>query len=306
VEAEILRHLARVDEQRLWADAAYSSLAAYCMGHLGYSEQMAYKRIRVARLSREIPEILDAIAAGRATVCGLCAVASYVTAQNAAEWIAKIAGKTKRAIEELAAVARVEAGRPAPAPRPMIRALPTPAPKPAPTLPTHSPRPSPQPTPPPANHGSRPAPPAATEVLHRLAVTVTTAVRAKLDRAVALLKHAVPSGDLGAVIERALDALIAATEKRRFGAGSARRAAKSKARTRRIPASVRREVFERDGGACAYVDPEGRRCGCAQGVELHHVVPFARGGANTAENLRMYCRAHNQRQGERDFGPRAR
>jgi 5-methylcytosine-specific restriction endonuclease McrA len=143
-------------------------------------------------------------------------------------------------------------------------------------------------------------------VLHRLAVTVTTAVRAKLDRAVALMRHAVPSGDLGAVIERALDALIATTEKRRFGAGSARRAAKSNVRTRRIPTSVRRAVFERDGGACVYVDAEGRRCGCTQGVELHHVIPYARGGANTAENSRVYCRAHNQRQGVRDFGPRAR
>jgi hypothetical protein len=84
------------------------------------------------------------------------------------------------------------------------------------------------------------------------------------------MRHAVPSGDLGAVIERALDALIAATEKRRFGAASARRAAKSNVRTRRIPTSVRRAVFERDGGACAYVDAEGRRCGCTQGVELHH------------------------------------
>jgi 5-methylcytosine-specific restriction endonuclease McrA len=39
-------------------------------------------------------------------------------------------------------------------------------------------------------------------------------------------------------------------------------------------------------------------------VELHHVVPFAMGGAHSAENLRVYCRAHNQRQSERDFGPR--
>jgi 5-methylcytosine-specific restriction endonuclease McrA len=39
-------------------------------------------------------------------------------------------------------------------------------------------------------------------------------------------------------------------------------------------------------------------------VELHHVVPFAMGGAHSAENLRVYCRVHNQRQGERDFGPR--
>jgi hypothetical protein len=148
VEAEILRHLGEVDAQGLWADAAYSSLAAYCMEHLGYSEQMAYKRIRVARLSREIPAVLQAVAEGRATVCGLCTVASLVTADNAGDWMAKIAGKTKREIEALAALARVEAGRPAPAPRNTLRALPTrPAPAgasapPTPTLllPPNSPR----------------------------------------------------------------------------------------------------------------------------------------------------------------------
>jgi 5-methylcytosine-specific restriction endonuclease McrA len=139
-------------------------------------------------------------------------------------------------------------------------------------------------------------------VLHRLSVTVSAAVKAKLERASALLRHAVPKGDIGAILERALDVLIATTEKRRFGAGVQRGTSKAKARTRRIPAKVRREVFERDGGTCAYVDAAGKRCGCAEGVELHHVMPFARGGANSAENLRVYCRTHNQRQGERDFG----
>jgi hypothetical protein len=322
VEAEILRHLGEVDAQGLWADAAYSSLAAYCMGHLGYSEQMAYKRIRVVRLSREIPGILRAIAEGRATVCGLCTVASLVTADNAGDWMAKIAGKTKREIEALAALARVEAGRPAPAPRNTLRALPTlPASAgasapPAPTLllPPNSPRGGDSPR---LDDSPRPTPVVPNEVLHRLSVTLSAATRAKLERAQALLRHAVPNGDPATILDRALDALIAATEQRRFGAGARRKAAstltlpatlptgtKERRRRRAIPAAVRRAVFERDGGACAFVDAAGKRCGCTSAVELHHVVPFAMGGAHSAENLRVYCRAHNQRQGERDFGPR--
>jgi 5-methylcytosine-specific restriction endonuclease McrA len=127
----------------------------------------------------------------------------------------------------------------------------------------------------------------------------------------------VPNGDPATILDRALDALIATTEQRRFGAGARRKAAstltlpatlpagtKERRRSRAIPATVRREVFERDGGACAFVDAGGKRCGCTSAVELHHVVPFAMGGAHSAENLRVYCRAHNQRQGERDFGPR--
>lgn len=38
-------------------------------------------------------------------------------------------------------------------------------------------------------------------------------------------------------------------------------------RGRAIPASVRREVFERDGGRCAFADREGRRCQSAWQVD---------------------------------------
>jgi hypothetical protein len=315
--------LAEVDVGGLRADPAFSSLAAYRMGHLGYSEQMAYKRIRVARLSLAVPGILEGVAAGEATVCGLCTVASLVTRENCREWIAKIAGKTKREIEELAANARMEAGRVAPAPGNTLRALParreteqaSAPPSAGLLLSPSSPRGNDSPR---GNNSPRPAPVAQSEVLHRLSVTLSAATKAKLDRARALLRHAVPSGDVAAVLDRALDALIAVTEKRRFGVGAKRRAVRSatlpaalpggpaqpRRRSRAIPAEVRRAVFERDGGACVFVDGAGRRCGTTSGVELHHVLPFALGGAHTAENLRVYCRAHNQRQGERDFGPR--
>jgi hypothetical protein len=243
--------------------------------------------------------------------------------------MAQIAGKTKREIEALAAAARVEAGRPAPAPRNTLRALPTcreragasAQPAPALLLPSSAPRGTDSPRGADSPRGTdspRPAPAAPREVLHRLSVTLSAATTAKLERAQALLRHAVPNGDVGDILDRALDALIAATEKRRFGAGARRKAARSatlpaalpagtkkgRRRSRAIPAAVRRAVFERDGGACAFVDAQGRRCGCTSGVELHHVVPFAMGGAHAADNLRVYCRAHNQRQGERDFGAR--
>ena len=73
-------------------------------------------------------------------------------------------------------------------------------------------------------------------------------------------------------------------------------------RGRGIPAAVRRAVRERDGGRCAYVDERGQRCRETALLELHHEVPFARGGPATVENLRLRCRAHNALAAERDFG----
>jgi hypothetical protein len=73
-------------------------------------------------------------------------------------------------------------------------------------------------------------------------------------------------------------------------------------RYRYYPAAVRRAVYLRDGRQCTYVSPEGRRCRARRCLELDHVEPFATGGEATIENLRLRCRAHNQRYAREYFG----
>jgi 5-methylcytosine-specific restriction endonuclease McrA len=74
--------------------------------------------------------------------------------------------------------------------------------------------------------------------------------------------------------------------------------------SRHIPASVRRAVFDRDGGRCRYVDASGRRCPERDRLEYHHRHPFGVGGGHRPENLCLMCRAHNALAAEHDFGPR--
>ena len=73
-------------------------------------------------------------------------------------------------------------------------------------------------------------------------------------------------------------------------------AATPRSGTRRaIPARVKREVWQRDGGECSFVDPDsGRRCGSRFLLEIDHVVPYAVGGTHDAGNLRVYCGAHHR------------
>jgi hypothetical protein len=73
-------------------------------------------------------------------------------------------------------------------------------------------------------------------------------------------------------------------------------------RSRYVPASVRREVWARDGGQCAFIGTDGR-CPERAWLEFHHVVPYADGGATNAANLQLRCRAHNHHEGELMFGP---
>ena len=49
VEAELIAHIAEVDERRLYAREATSSMFAYCTERLHLSEGEAYLRIQVAR-----------------------------------------------------------------------------------------------------------------------------------------------------------------------------------------------------------------------------------------------------------------
>jgi 5-methylcytosine-specific restriction endonuclease McrA len=68
-----------------------------------------------------------------------------------------------------------------------------------------------------------------------------------------------------------------------------------------VPAAVRRAVWNRDGGRCAFVG-SGGRCDESAFLEFHHVIPFAAGGPTTTENLELRCRAHNAYEAALDFG----
>ena len=79
------------------------------------------------------------------------------------------------------------------------------------------------------------------------------------------------------------------------------RAARRK-RSRYIPRPLRRAVFERDGYRCTHLSPQGHRCSETSRLELHHLVPFAKGGEHTLAGLTVRCQAHNLHDAVLDFG----
>ena len=70
VEAELLVHLAEIDERKLYLDCALPSMFAFCVEELGFSEDAAYYRIHVARAGRQMPAIIDAIRTGKIHLAG--------------------------------------------------------------------------------------------------------------------------------------------------------------------------------------------------------------------------------------------
>ena len=135
-----------------------------------------------------------------------------------------------------------------------------------------------------------------------LRLTMSQQLHDKLRYAQELLGHAMPSGDIAAVLERALDEFIAKQEKSKFAATEKPRAARGSKNPRHIPAAVKRAVWERDHGRCTFVSDDGHRCDARKLLEYDHVQPVARGGTSTVDGLRLRCRAHNQLEAERTFG----
>src|SRR5580704_7966801 len=61
---EVVAHLAEADRRDLLEERGFPSLFIYCVQELGYSEAAAYYRIRAARISRRLPQVLVVLRTG--------------------------------------------------------------------------------------------------------------------------------------------------------------------------------------------------------------------------------------------------
>src|SRR5262245_42291930 len=263
--AELIRSLVEFDARRLYLREGCSSLFTYCTQVLHLSEGSAYNRIETARAARRYPKVLEALDCGDVTLTEVRLLAPHLTAANHEELLRAARHKSRQQIEEL-----IASINPRPAVATIIRrAVVTPL---APER-------------------------------YMLQVTLTRETHDKLRRAQALARHAIADGDIASILDRALTLLIDRLERRRFAHAASPRpnADQAAASGRHIPAGVKRAVWQRDEGRCAFVGRMGRCCETAF-LEFHHVAPYAAGGAATADNIQLRCRAHNQYEARVFFG----
>ena len=297
--ARLIASLMELDSRKLYLGEGCSSLFTYCTQVLRLSEHAAYGRIAAAGRST-VSDHFTLLADGSLNLTTVCLLAPHLTPDNHRELLTAATHKSKREVEHLVATIS-----PQPDPPTSVRRLPTP--KIAQRVPSIEP---PQPRlEPPAPAMCRPATPEPAIVAplaperYKVQFTVSRETYEKLRRAQELLRHTVPNGDPGAIFDRALTVLLAEVEKQKCGATARPRGARPAASSsRRIPAAVKREVWARDGGRCAFVGVNGR-CTERGFLEYHHVQPFADGGLSVAQNLQLRCRAHNAYEAEQWFGP---
>ena len=275
----------------------YPSLFEFCVRDLKFAESTAYQRVNAAKLARTRPEILSLLADGSINLTNLCLIATRL--EEHPSLLERIVGKRKREVEELVA----SLGVPREVPDRM-RSL-------APALPVKHEAslfyaPSPREIAPffaPAQASAQDAPALEPRMEFRFAAgpLFVDAV----ERLRASLWHKYPAGRLEDLLYEAASDFLARRDSAREPRTATRRNAPScPPRSRRIPAAVRRAVWNRDAGRCSFSGSAGR-CGESRGLELDHVKPWALGGrSDQASNLRLLCRAHNQTEAIRIFGKR--
>ena len=308
--------IAEIDARQVYREAGYPSAVTYCMAELELSKKAALHRIHVGRVAWRLPAILAALTEGRLHLTAVSMLAAHLTEDNVDELVAVAEGMTKHEIRQLIAKRFPR--------RDLFNATEvlsseslllgagedTAAFNGAETQRRLDGVGSTCAQPEPEERERRPdgvrvaAPIQLPPPRFPLKLSLRQETHEKLRHARDLLGHQVPSGDVAEVLDRALDALITTLEKRKFGATDRPRAGKPRkaAKSRYIPAEVRRAVHARDGGQCTFTNDTGKRCPARKLLEFDHIVEFARGGQSTADNIRLRCRAHNQLTAERTYG----
>ena len=337
--------LGEVEVRKLHLQQGYASLFLYCTEVLRFSESEAYHRIHAAHTIRRFPETLKMLQAGELTLTTVKLLSPHLTLENYPSLLASASRKTKREVEalvatlapqpdvvtmvrrlpvataasrmtgELAASTRVD-GTTAGSASDATAGI-------SPDSAVETAQANAGPVQEEQHSGGPPrwqpapraflAPVSADRYLLRLTITAET--HTKLRYAQNLARHSVPSGDLATILDRALTLFVRDLERVKFARTDRARPRRrnvdvratlgSDATGRRIPADIRREVWHRDGGRCTFVGPAGR-CQATSFLEFHHILPFAAGGPATAGNLTLRCRAHNQYEADRYFGPDGR
>jgi hypothetical protein len=262
--AALIVHLAEFDARRLFEGAGYSSLFRYGRKVLHLSEDAVYSRIKTARAARRYPVIVNRLESGALSLTTVRLLAPRLTPENHQELLAAASGKGKQAVEELLARRFPQPDVPA-----RVRKVPS-----RPVTPELEVSPAGAPTPntcPPVSDGAPlaaaaaaaagpetplllPVPAAARPVVRPLAperyeirFTASAETREKLRIAQDLLGHAIPSGDLAQVFDRALTLLVADLSRRKFAATARPRRSRGQSdESRNVPAEVKRLVAARD------------------------------------------------------------
>ena len=313
--ADFLVALADFDRRRLWVELGYSSLFYYLHRELGLSKGASHYRKVAAELVERVPEIVEPLRDGRLCLTSVVEVAKVLTPANREEILPRFFHRSKREAMEVTAELRPDLAPPkrdvvtkvCAAPAAAVTELPAPAGPLAPAVHLANLPDANSGTEPrvlmshPQPHASRDLAVPLTADLRRFHVSVSRRFMEKLDAARAALSHSRPTATNEEILEAGLDLVLAQQAKRKGIVEKPRKEAPA-AKPDQLPAHVKRAVWVRDGGRCQWPVHSGGVCGSTLRVQYDHIVPRARGGPATVDNIRILCAHHNLLAARQAFG----
>jgi 5-methylcytosine-specific restriction endonuclease McrA len=283
----VISFIDEINSRKLHLRRGYSSLHEYCVKVLKYSDGGAYRRIKAMRLIQDLPETRKAIESGKLNLTTASqlqqVIENKVKSHNPLaqveklELFYKLEGRSKREVEQTIAkvcpevVNRSESQR------------------------------------------------FITCDMVEKTLVISQRLNEKIERLKSLRAH--ENKDLAHILEelidrelKRVDPLVKTSKLTRdqslpktrgpiAGASPEKlpsdtkksNAALSPTRSRYVPAKVKKEVWMKSEGKCAYVDPLTRNtCNSTHFLQIDHIIPFAKGGPTAGENLRLLCANHNQ------------
>ena len=311
--ADFLLALADFDRRRLWVELGYSGLFMFLHRELGLSKGASHYRKVAAELIQRVPQIVEPLRDGRLCITSIVEVAKVVTPENQGEVLPRFFHRSKREAMEVTAELRPD---PAPPKRDVVTKVCA-----APVAAASAPRVAAGELErsvqlenlPDANSGSerrvmmsqpresRDLAVPLTADLRRFHVNVSRRFLEKLEAAHAALSHSRPNATNEETLEAGLD-LVLAQQAKRKGMVEKPRKESPPAKPDHLPAHVKRAVWVRDGGRCQWRIESGGICGSTYRVQFDHIIPRARGGPSTVENVRLACAHHNDLAARQAFG----
>jgi hypothetical protein len=308
---ELVAHLAALDSRAaLYAAQGYGSFFSHCTQALHLSEDAACNRIEAARACRRFPVILDLLSSGEVSLTAVRLLGRHLTPANHQAVLDRAKGRSRQQIEILIAELAPRPDVPTSVRRLPASTVPSVAASAPATSTSSEPAVAAGPSPAALVPASRPIIQPTAPERYRVQFTIGQDTHEKLRRLQALLRREIPDGDPAAIFDRAVTLLLEKVENKKLGAATKPRPravirpGTDRPISRDAPRAVKRVVWRRDAGQCAYVAPDGRRCSEKTFLEFHHVQPYALKGPPTVENIALRCWRHNQYEAELVFGPR--
>jgi hypothetical protein len=272
----LLHHFREIERRRLYCDYKYGSLHKMLVGYYGYSDDEAYRRVSAMRLLKELPEVEEKINSGELSLSHLGLAQSFfqkeakiqqaeVSKDMKLEILSKI---SEQPLREAQRIVLSQSSAPEELRPDKVTVV--------------------------------------TEDKVEYRFTADKSLEDKISEVKGLLAHKYPSLSMAELLGVLCELGIETLKKEKTA--MSRKPCNTKVHEEmkasqtvslfdenKSLAQVKKEVWQESQYKCC-------NCGSSYALETDHCLAIARGGTNAKENLRILCRACNQRSAIRQLG----